>query len=501
MNSETQTEFTLKDLLHVIFKWRAHILGSVMAAALLGFCFSLITAPKYEAAAKILVKIGRENTYAPTLLTNDKMAPVVFPNREEHINSETEILKSQFLMAKVAESLSPEAIYPDLKVDADSWMGNLFGRLLNDDRDTINEAVLRMQSKAIIERVPNSNVIQITFRHSNPEIAAKVVNTWVDFYFDQHLKIHENQQSSEFYNKQSEILLNDLRAQEANLVEFKRQQKISSPAEERSILLSQIGELRRALNSTLSREAEVASRIQALRSQLTHTNKIIPLREDVYHNPPSMSGLQAQLVELEVKKQQLLSTHTDDSRLVRTLRDQIEFIRANLAEQEKKRNGQSQFGINPIYQDLLSEVSRSETELKGLSALKTTQMAHLASHKEMLEKLDQAEIDFVNLRQQAEVTRQNYYLFRTKFEESRLNDAMNLEKISNVSLIDHATPPLEPVTPKIALNVVLSILLGGIGGIGLAFFRERYDQALETEEDVQRYLDLPVLASIPDENR
>jgi len=61
-----------------------------------------------------------------------------------------------------------------------------------------------------------------------------------------------------------------------------------------------------------------------------------------------------------------------------------------------------------------------------------------------------------------------------------------------------ALTPLKPVSPKVLLNIVLAIFLGGFGGLGLAFFSEYLDDSLEKPEDVEKELQLPVLTSIPE---
>ena len=64
--------------------------------------------------------------------------------------------------------------------------------------------------------------------------------------------------------------------------------------------------------------------------------------------------------------------------------------------------------------------------------------------------------------------------------------------------MESAFTPLKPVSPKVLLNIVLAIFLGGFGGLGLAFFGEYLDDSLEKPEDVEKTLQLPVLASIPE---
>jgi capsular polysaccharide biosynthesis protein len=54
-----------------------------------------------------------------------------------------------------------------------------------------------------------------------------------------------------------------------------------------------------------------------------------------------------------------------------------------------------------------------------------------------------------------------------------------------------------PVRPNKKLNLILSVIFGLMIGIGCSFLWEYLDRSLHTEEDVRRYLDLPVLSVIP----
>jgi capsular polysaccharide biosynthesis protein len=75
---------------------------------------------------------------------------------------------------------------------------------------------------------------------------------------------------------------------------------------------------------------------------------------------------------------------------------------------------------------------------------------------------------------------------------------MDSKKIISVSLIEPVQKPLNPISPKKLLNLVLGLFLGAFGSLGLAFFLHYFDDSLETVEDVEETLQLPVLASIPE---
>ncbi|MFQ5902133.1 MAG: polysaccharide biosynthesis tyrosine autokinase, partial [Candidatus Binatia bacterium] len=74
-------------------------------------------------------------------------------------------------------------------------------------------------------------------------------------------------------------------------------------------------------------------------------------------------------------------------------------------------------------------------------------------------------------------------------------------RASNISIIDKAEPPRKPSRPKKGMNLLLSVLVGLMGGVGLAFFLEHLDKTintLKTPQEVQRYLRVPNLGLVPD---
>src|SRR5919108_5505661 len=69
---------------------------------------------------------------------------------------------------------------------------------------------------------------------------------------------------------------------------------------------------------------------------------------------------------------------------------------------------------------------------------------------------------------------------------------------SNVYVVDEAKPPLDASRPRKALNLLLGVLLGAMGGVALAFVLEYLDKTVSRPEEIERYLRLPTLAVVPD---
>lgn len=71
--------------------------------------------------------------------------------------------------------------------------------------------------------------------------------------------------------------------------------------------------------------------------------------------------------------------------------------------------------------------------------------------------------------------------------------------VNNVSILDEAklVDNPSPVAPNPILNIALSIIVALMLGIGLALLLEYLDDTIKDEQDVQQYIDLPVLMTIP----
>ncbi len=76
---------------------------------------------------------------------------------------------------------------------------------------------------------------------------------------------------------------------------------------------------------------------------------------------------------------------------------------------------------------------------------------------------------------------------------------MDKQMIANVRVIEPAVPVMKPVGTRKKLKVLIGGFLGLFAGIGMAFFIEFIHPVFRTREDVDQFLGLPVLATLPKE--
>ena len=526
MNTQTPIRSSFRDFLTVIFKRKYQIIlfFLITVFTIVGITYSM--EPTYRASAQILVKIGSRNNFTLSGPTGDRLSTA---SRISQINTEIEFLKSRFLAEKVLMYLGPENIYPEKKgnVGAYGWLQKSsflpsaidrikqkfsqnpdpeivkaevlpLADIENLEASDLEKLVLKLQKHLSIKGISNTNIVRINFQHTDPETAATVVNTYMDIYLDERLQFHRNAQSRTFVKDQSLELKNRLEEAELKLEQFKNENNITDLGQQQSILLTQISNLRVALNNTVSEEIETVSRIALLEKQLSQTPETIPQEEQTDQNEVLLSRLEGRLVELQIEEKELLSKFTPQSRMVQNVRERIAIVENKIDEQENKLFQRSRVGINATYQRLEEELFRNQAELEALGVKKETIAKQLAEFQSEKETLNRMETRLNGLQQSVDLYRGNYKLYQAKLEASRIEDAMDNEKINEVVSMDKALPPLKPISPKYKLNIFLSILIGSLGGLLIAIVGDFMDDSIETPEDVEKTLQLPVLTSIPD---
>jgi len=468
----------LREFMTVVFKYKAMILAVFFAVVVTVTVASFIITPVYESESSVLVKIGREYMNRPEVGNN---APVMSLNQEEVTNSEIQILKNRDLIEKVITTLELENIYPKLLTNPPANVKPL------------DAAIVEFQKKLKVEGVKKSNVIQVSFQHKDPLIAANAVNLLIEFFKEKHLQVFSDPKSS-FLETQLVTYDQKLKESENSLQAFKQKSGVFALEEQRQLLLEQRAALDTGFKGAQSSIHELQKKVTSLKGHM----KAISENKANYTNSERdkiIVDAKSRLLALQLNEQELLKKYTENNRLVVDCRKQIEIVRGFLKEQEADIDSKVKSG-NQVYQNTEIELIRSETELnaqKGKAVALNQQVAELDGK---IRSLDFSEKDMQKLKREQAINEKNFQTYTEKSEEARITDDMNRLKMANISVIQKATVPPEPVKPKKLLNIALAIVLGVVLGLGLAFLSETTSQSFSTPEQVENRLCLPVLAAI-----
>ena len=478
MQEQSITPIRIQTLLFILRKHKWKILTILISTVITVAIGCLMAMPVYQASAKLLLKAGRENVYVspagdlPAITDNSWQA--------EKVKAELEILKSVTLVKELVDRVGVNRLYsyPDRTLK-----GKLFKR-----KSKLEHPPLQKVYEIVLESLdassePNSNVIKVTYEWPDPVIAVSVVNTLLELYMDHHLRVHANPGTYDLIEEQTKKWERKLRKSEEELETFKRSESITSLSEQRTILLSRISEAESQKNQTESEIQGTVEMIAALEAQSSKLGQNVQLQEMLNQDSSTLAVLKSRLVELKLQG----------------LKDDVQKVEEMIAQEEKKKKIVS--GKTSVSQDMESDLLKTKARLASLNAEQKSQKAEIASYQKRLQKLDGLGKELKGLERQVALAETNYDRYLNKFEEAKISESMDKQKIANVSVVQPAVATSEPVKPKKRLTVMLGGFLALFAGIGIAFLIEFINPVFYTREDVEQFLGLPVIAILPEEER
>ena len=468
-----------REFLTILFKHKSRIAAMVSLSVLIGLVLCFLLPPVYEARSTVLIKVGRE--YVSNAEPGNSRA-LLSLEQQEVLNSEIQILSNRELIEKVVTLLDVKTLYPELAKKSTSKIS---------PREA---SILQVEKHLSVSGVKKSSVIEVSFQHEDPKVAAKVVNLLIELFREKHLKVFSDPQSS-FLEKQLQIYRTKLGESEQSMQSFKQKNQVYSLDEQRSLLLKQRTELDTTLKNTDHRIDELREKLRALKNQRNANGEKTKTMYTNTEKDKILVDAKAKLLSLQLAEQDLLKRYREDSRRVGDIRNEILTVKKFLREQEEYISGTMERG-GRIYQEVELEIIQTDADLKSQVAKAAGVRQQLAQLEGQIRTLDLNEMKFQELKRDLTSNEKYFRTYEDRFEDARISEDMNRSKLANISVIQPAAVPVKPVRPKKMLTMLLSLFFGAFAGLGLAFLSEHLSQGLTTPDSVERRLGLPVLTTI-----
>jgi uncharacterized protein involved in exopolysaccharide biosynthesis len=471
---------TARDLVAVIFRQRRLIVACFVGVVVLVFLSGMWTR-KYEAHMKILVLRQRMDA---AVTAQPNAPPEVTPEvTEEDLNSEVELLRSDDLLRNVVLATG---------LQHQSW--SLFGHVNQDTAIAI--AVHALDETLNVEPVPKANVIDVSYRSSDPQLAAKVLDAVESAYLEKHQEVHRPSGEFQFFSQQTEHFHQGLEQSQAKLAAFTQTNGVVAAQEERDLTLQRVADFDANAHEAQAEAADAAQRIHSLQAQLSAMQPRLTTEVRTGENLQLMQQLKSTLLNLELKRTELLTKFDPSYRLVQETDKQIAEASAAIASENGKPPQEKTTDQDPTYEMLRSELAKAKEELVGLNARATASVAIANEYRVTARNLEQEGLQQEDLERNEKTQEDNYLLYLNKREEARISDALDQRGILNVAV---AEPPMAPAIPiqSPVKTAGITLLLGFFVSMGAAFVTDYADPSFRTPAEVAGYLDMPVLASLP----
>ncbi len=472
-----------RDVLRVLFRHKQKVAGFFVGAVSLTLVATLLVTPTYESESKLLIKVGRESVSMDPSVSGPTMD--LFQDRSNEINSEIDILTSAFLAERVVRDIGVSAY---LGSDAEEI----------DESDEVEGAVGHFTRQLSVSSDPNSNVISLSFRARDPDLAQHSLDSLIRAYLDRHIEIHSTQASPEFFEQRAAELLAKLTSAENVLESFRDENQIASIDVQKEVLISQISGLEIALNESSGQIGASEARIAALQNSIEARPEVAELSRVTGITNPAADNIKTRLIDLRFREADLAARYPDDDRALMDLRQQIKVAEQELTKEDETRS-EVTTGRDLNIQTLRLDAVTERSNLYAGMAKSRSLTNELTQKRGTLSGLAGKEVELARLERSVDIADQEYREYVAHYQRADISAALDLDKVSNVSVVQPASYSSNPVAPRKFLNMLLSLFIGLFGGIAIAYLAELLDDSLKTEADVAARLGLPVLTTLSTE--
>src|SRR5712664_1877293 len=361
-NNISAFSFSPRDLLDILFRRRRVILLSFVGFLVVGVLVNMILSPTYEAQMKILVDRERID---PVVSTERNVIEADRSMTPDEVTSEVELFQSRDSLERTVTDCG---LYEVKKWSLGAIKLRLLGMLgFAPDKDTrIFQAVLKLEKDLQVIPINNSNLIKVTYDAHSPQVAAQVLTELGDLYLLKHSAVHRPPGTSEFFQQQADQYKNELANAEAHLVKMNQQTGILAADFEKQVTLQKLSDFDVSLQQTRAAIAEVKQRIHTLQKKEASVPARITTQVRIADNPQLMANLKSTLLNLEIKRTELLEKYDPSYPLVREVETQVSQAVDAVAEAGAVHEETTE--RDPTHEWVRTEMAKAEADLVGLEA-------------------------------------------------------------------------------------------------------------------------------------
>ena len=493
-NGKPNYSLTLRDLVGMVFRRRRVIVlafAGLMAGSILAI---LLLPPTYEAEMKILVQRERID---PLVSTGANLAESDRNLTLDEITSEIELLLSR-------NSLEKTVVDCRLYEPRNPWsVGAIQLRLLGalglapDKATRVFKAVLKMETNLQAIPLNSSNMIKVSYQSESPQVAAQVLKELADLYFAMHTAIRRPKGTADFFEQQAQQYKNEMAQSEQRLVSFTQQTGVVSADFEKQGTLQRINDIDLTLKQTLASIAETEKRLHTLEEADGTVPTRVTTQIKVADNPQLMANLKTTLLELELKRTELLGRYEPTYPLVQEVEAKISDTLNSINAAEKRSMREETTDQDPAHAWVNTEMVKARVDLMGLTARASAMTGALKTLESRAKKLEDDSLVQQSLLRTAKAKEENYLLYRRKGEEARIADALDQRNIINAAVAETPTVPLVPTSLPLGTKLFLATVIATLASMGIGFVVEYLDASFRTPGEVKEYLEIPLLAILP----
>lgn len=482
-DSEQSTH--LSEYYYILTKHKWTIIACFIITVVLTMTFSFLMKPVYRATATLIVE--KEQNLSP--VTGEiRDFNESYTSQSLTFNTHFKLVTAYPVLKKVVKTLKLDQPDMEKKLDVNLWE-KLLSQLKENIRlllgykqkvftpqEKLDQLLEILKGSVSIEQVRDTRLLNVSVEDHDPVMAADIANaiarSYIEFDIDNRLKA--SQDTISWMTDQLYEMKKKLEDAEKEFLAYKQGAKLFSVEGKQKVIAQKIEKFNVAYLGTRNERLEMDAKLAELKRLFQSRGDILRARSLIKN--PTIDNLYNQLIGSEVELSHL-------SKVYKSKHPKIIQVKTKIDQTRKKLDGELEKELENLKVERSVLLSREKVLEKTVADFESDSL-----------ETSKKELEYSILERNVKANKKMYddLLSRTK-ESSIISNA----GVSNVRITEKAIAQQTPVKPKKALNLILSVILGLILGVGISFLWEYLDRSLRTEEDVQRYLDLPVLSVIP----
>nr|MBA3920868.1 polysaccharide biosynthesis tyrosine autokinase [Nostocaceae cyanobacterium] len=451
------------------------VVGIFSISVTLGCLYALSLKPSYKAEGSLMIKTNRTSSLAG--LPEDIGRLESLSQNENPLETQVRVVASNPVLEKTIQSLNLK----DAK-----------GQLL---------PIRALAGKLKIEGIKGSDVIQLSYKDNDPQLAAKVVNQVIDNYMKLNVEANQN---DAFTAKQ--ILVKELpnaeqivRNAELKLRSFKEINKVIVLDQQATAAVDAISKLESQISQTKAQLTNVIGRLEKLRSQAQVNSQQGVIASELSQAP----GVQKVLTQLQETESQLKVERIrfqPGHPVILNLEEKVVTLKKLLQERTAQVSGseapvqEKSLQVGTLRQSLIADITHAEADRVGLENQINTLFQQANAYRQRANDLPKLEQNQRELERKLKAAQTTYETLLKKRQE--IDIAQN-QKIANARVISYALLPDSPEGPRKVLFIVGGAAFGLFLGIIAAFSLDLIDRSVKTVKEAREALKYTLLGVIP----
>jgi chain length determinant protein EpsF len=443
----------------VILRARWLTAAGIFVAVVVLIAFASIIWPKqYTSTASIVIDSKTDPVAAANGGAGNGLAPATY------VNTQADIIASERVAQRVVKTL---------RLDQQPEARKLWAKGPDDDI-SVTVAKLILDKKLLVAPAHDSpthasNVIDISVTWSDPVTSAALANSFAQVAIETNieLKVEPAKQYASWFDQRSQALRADLADKQRKLSDFQSKNGLIATDEKLDVENNRLNELSSELVTIQGQRQDSQSRQHQVGSDISTLPEVL--------QSPVIQSLKAALVTAQAKKPDVAARLGKNHPDYQAVEGEISDLRTRIAQESAN-----------------IAASLGNTTQSNLRRENDVRQALEAQKKKVLElkyQHDQAAM-FLN---DVTAAQRDLDTVSQRLAQSNLE---SLTQQTNVVQLTTATAPNNPSSPKLVINLIVAVFLGGVLGIGAALAAEMRNRRVREDEDIVELLGVPLLGKL-----